>query len=193
MTILQENKLKVWPVIDYRELNEYIDAYTASADVCTQKLREWQQQGSNVALLALCRVYLQTHGDKFLWPFQRVKIKVHKYCLTHLEFELNMVLQIMWSIVVGQDQVINSTTSFYINDIFINNSVCLVACVKVHLKQFGLTRKDPEQLRNSAHMLGLYVSNGDVKVSFWKAHNILTCWSIFSLCRKLTGHLPVCG
>ena len=35
MAIIQPNKLKVWPVMDYRELNQYIDTYMADADVCT--------------------------------------------------------------------------------------------------------------------------------------------------------------
>ena len=51
MVIVQENKGEVRPVMDYRELNNFVDAYTANADVCAQKLREWQQQGSNVATL----------------------------------------------------------------------------------------------------------------------------------------------
>ena len=42
MAVLQKNKQKVRPVMDYRELNEHVDAYTASADVCAQKLREWR-------------------------------------------------------------------------------------------------------------------------------------------------------
>ncbi len=37
--ILQENKQKVWPVMDYCELSEHMDAYTASAEVCAQELR----------------------------------------------------------------------------------------------------------------------------------------------------------
>ena len=37
MFVLQENKQKVQPIMDYRELNEHVDAYTISADVCTQK------------------------------------------------------------------------------------------------------------------------------------------------------------
>ena len=40
MAMLQENKWKVWPVMDYCELNEYVNAYTANADVCAQTMRE---------------------------------------------------------------------------------------------------------------------------------------------------------
>ena len=58
MAILQENKQKVCPVIDYHELNEHVNAYTDSADVSAHKSTEWQQQGSNVAVLDL---FTNTH------------------------------------------------------------------------------------------------------------------------------------
>ena len=37
---IQQNKEKIRPVLDYRELNEHVDVFMACADVCTQKLRE---------------------------------------------------------------------------------------------------------------------------------------------------------
>ena len=40
MTVLQHNKNNVPPVMDYRELNHHIDAFTANADVCVVKLHE---------------------------------------------------------------------------------------------------------------------------------------------------------
>ena len=73
MAVLQAKKQKVRLVMDYRELNKYIDVHTANADVCVQKLREWRQKGSNVAVLDLCWAYLQVHVDKSLWPFQTVR------------------------------------------------------------------------------------------------------------------------
>ena len=59
MAVVQPTKDKVRPVMDYRELNKYVDAFTGTADVCAQKLREWRQQGANVSLLDLRRAYLQ--------------------------------------------------------------------------------------------------------------------------------------
>lgn len=44
MAIVHQNKLKVCPVMDYRELNLHVDAYTTDADVCTRKLREWRSK-----------------------------------------------------------------------------------------------------------------------------------------------------
>lgn len=49
MAIVQHNKGKVRPVMDYHELNEYFDAFTANVDVCSIKLRDWRQQGANLA------------------------------------------------------------------------------------------------------------------------------------------------
>ena len=69
MAMLQANKQKVCPVMDYQELNKYVAAHMANADVCAQKLREWWQKGSNVAVLDLRWAYFQVHIDKSLWPF----------------------------------------------------------------------------------------------------------------------------
>ena len=57
MAIVQKNKAKLRPVMDYWELNQYIDTFTADADVCACKLWEWRQHGSNVSLLDLRRAY----------------------------------------------------------------------------------------------------------------------------------------
>ena len=38
---IANKQTKVRPVMDYRELNKYVDAYTANVDVCAQKLGEW--------------------------------------------------------------------------------------------------------------------------------------------------------
>ena len=108
----------------------------------------------------LRRAYLQIDIDKSLWPFQMVKIKGQRYCLTHLGFGLNIAPQIMRSVVkavIGQDEIVNGATSSYVDDIFVNGSVCSAAQVKTHLELFGLTCKDPEQLFSGARVLGVYV------------------------------------
>ena len=109
MAVLQANKQKVRPVMDYWELNKYVDAHTANVDVYEQKLREWRQKGSKVAVLDLCQANLQVHVDKSLWPFQTFKIKGQRYCLTCLGFRLNVAPIIMRSIinmVMAQDETI---------------------------------------------------------------------------------------
>ena len=87
----------------------------------------------------------------------------------------------------------------YIDNIFVNENVCTAACVRDHLLQFGLARKDPEQLRDGTHVLGLRVMEKHGKLQWCcggelpMLPDILARRSIFSLCGKLTGHLPVCG
>ena len=53
MAIVQHNKGKVQPVMDYRELNNHMEAHTVRADVCSQKLRDWHRKGSDVSVLDL--------------------------------------------------------------------------------------------------------------------------------------------
>ena len=87
-----------------------------------------------------------------------VETKGQRYCLTHLGFGLNVTPLIMWSIVnavMKQDEIVNAGTSSYIDDIFVNESVCSAVRVKEHLEQFGFTSKIPELLRHGTGMLGL--------------------------------------
>ena len=68
MAIVQHNKGKVRPVMHYRELNDHVEAHTARADVCSQKLRDWRRKGSDESLLDLRKAYLQVHVHRSLWP-----------------------------------------------------------------------------------------------------------------------------
>ena len=82
MAVAQHNKAKVRPLMDYRQLNAHVDAFTADADVCASKLREWRQLGSNVSLLDLRKAYLQVRVSETMWPFQTVVFAGRRYCLT---------------------------------------------------------------------------------------------------------------
>ena len=100
--------------MDYHELNEHVNAYMANADVCAQTMREWQQQVPQAAIVDLRQAYLQIHIDKSMWPFQMVKIKGLRYCLTRLGFGLNIALQIIRSVVkavIKQDKTVDGATS----------------------------------------------------------------------------------
>ena len=68
MAIVQQNKDKVRPVMDFRELNSHVDAFTANADVCADKIREWRRLGTNVAIVDLRSAYLQIRVHESLWP-----------------------------------------------------------------------------------------------------------------------------
>ena len=48
MAVLQTNMHKVRPMMDYRELNTYVEPFTGTADVCAEKLQEWRQQGAKI-------------------------------------------------------------------------------------------------------------------------------------------------
>ena len=97
MPVIQLNKQKVRPVLDYRELNDHVDPFTARADICTKKLREWRQAGSNVSMLNLLKAYLHVHQS--LWSYQTVLFKGQRYCLTHMGFGFNVAPSIMQTIV----------------------------------------------------------------------------------------------
>ena len=75
MAVIRENKQKVRPVLDYRELNDHVDPFTACADIYTEKLREWRQAGSNVSMLDLRKTYLQVCVHQSLWSYQTVLFK----------------------------------------------------------------------------------------------------------------------
>ena len=202
MAVVQHNKHKVRPVLDYRELNKYVDTYTAQADVCAQKLREWRQQGSDVAILDLRKAYLQVHVHKSLWPFQTVMLQGRRYCLTRMGFGLNVAPMIMRSIVnnvLSRSAQIHKATSSYIDDIFVNEDVATSARVKEHLATFGLACKAPEPLKTGTKVLGLEVRSEAGKLH-WKRGSdvpemppVLTRRKVFSVCGKLVGHFPVCG
>ena len=43
MAVVQYTEGKVRPVMDYKELNEHVDAFTADVDICTAKLMAWHE------------------------------------------------------------------------------------------------------------------------------------------------------
>ena len=202
MAVVQKNKTKVRPVLDFRELNEHIQPFTANADVCAEKIRQWRKKGSNVALIDLTKAYLQIAMDEELWPYQTVVYEGERLCLTRLGFGLNVgpvIMRAVLEAVLKQDPVVHAGTSAYIDDVFVDESIVPAEAVKAHLEQFGLTCKAPERLREGTRVLGVRVEQkGDNLV--WKRENAfgdvptkLTRRTVFSLCGKLVGHLPVCG
>ena len=202
MAVIQKNKAKVRPVLDFRELNEHIQPYTANVDVCAQKMRQWRKQGSNVALIDLTKAYLQIGMDPELWLYQTVVYKGERLCLTRLGFGLNVAPVIMRAVleaVLQQDPAVYEATSAYIDDVFVNEDIVSAETVQSHLRRYGLSCKPPERLRDGARVLGVRVEQ-EGKALVWRRDNAfgevptkLTRRTVFSLCGKLTGHLPVCG
>ena len=140
MAVIQQNKQKVRPVLDYRELSDHVDPFTARADICTEKLREWQRAGSNVSMLDLRKAYLQVHVHQSLWSYQTVLFKGRRYCLNCMGFGLNVAPSIMQTIVdaiLMKDKRIQRATSAYIDDVYVDESIVPAALVKKPLCSFG--------------------------------------------------------
>ena len=121
MAVIRQNRQKVRPVLDYWELNDHVDPFTACADKCTKKLREWQWAGSNVSVLDLHKAYLQVCMQQSLWSYQTVLFKEWRYCLTCIGFGLHVAPSIMLTIVdaiLRKDKRIQQATSAYIDTIY---------------------------------------------------------------------------
>ena len=202
MAVVQRNKGKVRPVLDFRELNTFIEAFTANTDACADKLRDWRRFGENVSIIDLSSAYMQLKIDEKLWAYQTVMFRGQRFCLTRLGFGLNVAPAIMKAVldkVLSQDEKIWKGTSSYIDDILVNEDVVSVRSVLNHLEMYGLHCKPVIRVSEGARVLGLQVGIENKKL-FWRRDNnfgeipsSLTRRKIFSLCGKMTGNLPVCG
>lgn len=201
MAVIQENKGKVRPVLDFRELNEFVSSHTADSAVCNEKLRAWRKLGNNLSIIDLKKAYLQIHVHPELWKYQVIKYNGITYCLTRLGFGLSVAPRIMTKIleyVLSFDKQVDGGTDSYIDDIIVNNDKVRNDKVLHVLKQFGLEAKPPEALCG-ARVLGLKLQSNEGRLC-WKRDNDISCFDavkskrdLFSLCGKLTGHFPVCG
>lgn len=208
MAVVQENKKKVRPVLDYRALNAFLDAHTGDSDVCADKLREWRRQGVRVSTLDLTSAYMQVRVVESLWPFQTVMFQGKRFCLTRLGFGLSiapLVMKAVLAAALAQDDKVDQATSPYVDDILVNESILPADAVRAHLLKFGLECKPAERLANGARVLGLKVwgepgQNDSCNRLSWGRGNelpdvptLLTRRNVFSFCGRLTGHLPVCN
>ena len=199
MAVIQSNKGKVRPVMDYRELNQFVSSHTAESEICSEKLRSWRKLGNNLAIIDLRKAYLQISVDPDLYKYQVVVFKGKKYCLTRLGFGLNCAPRIMTQIlkkVFSMDSEISAAVDSYIDDIIVNKDK--VSCEKVLdlLNRYGLEAKPPEDIVG-ARILGLKVENRNGCL-YWKRDNIVqavdsvrTKRQLFSYCGQLLGHYPV--
>lgn len=126
MAVVQQNKKKVRLVLDFQELNAYVDVHTAEADVCAEKLRDWRRRGQRVALIDLPKAYLQIHVHPSLWSCQTVVFRGQRYCLTRMGFGLSiapLVLKKVLSTLLSLDEKIDRATSPYLDDILVDESI----------------------------------------------------------------------
>ena len=173
MAVTQRNKLKIRPVMDYRELNQFVSSHTADGDVCSTKLRNWRKLGENLEIIDLKKAYLQIRVDEALWKYQVVEYEGQRYCLTRLGFGLNVAPRIMTKIlkkVLSLDKFVESGTDSFIDDIIVNNNIVSSCRVQELLKKYGLDSKLPEKLVGG-RVLGLRVYKQCNQVR-WKRDNI---------------------
>ncbi|KAF0314327.1 hypothetical protein FJT64_015207 [Amphibalanus amphitrite] len=202
MAVQQSNKAKVRPVMDYRELNGFVSAHTADADVCADQLRKWRRHGANVAVIDLKRAYLQVHVEERLWPYQTVMVRGQRFCLTRLGFGLNTAPQIMKAVVrsvLEQDPDVQRAVLPYVDDLLVNEDVLSADSVVAHFEKFGLNCKPPERAASGARLLGLRVQAEGGKLQWTRDNAVgappapVTRRAVFSWCGRLVAHLPVCG
>jgi hypothetical protein len=66
MAVTQVNKKKVRPILDYRELNQYVESFTGESDVCCETLRKWRKMGGEPAVLDLKKRLFTPLGERGL-------------------------------------------------------------------------------------------------------------------------------
>ena len=204
LAVEQERKGKVRPVMDFRELNAYVESHTGDSDACGETLRKWRSMKGKPAVLDLRSAYLQLHVHKELQRFQIVKHRGRYFQLTSLGFGLNCAPKIMTAVlarVLSLDAEIDAATDHYIDDIIVNSSLVSVARVAAHLQRYGLQTKPPERIEDAC-VLGLQVRGVAGQGLLWSRGNELpdvseqeqmTRHELFSMCGKLVGHYSVAG
>ena len=203
LAVLQETKGKVRPVLDYRELNDFIQSHTADSEVCPETIRSWRLMGVRVEIVDLRNAYLQLHVQPELQDFQVVKVAGKYYKLTRLGFGLSSAPKIMSSVVrriLSLNPRIAAATDHYIDDIIVDLDAVSMDEVIKHLKLYGLETRAPENLEK-ARVLGLQLGRGQDGTLIWSRGNeipdcvdkLVTRRELFSLCGRLVGHYPVAG
>ena len=206
MAVTQPAKDKVRPVLDYRELNQYLRPHTADADVCCEELRRWRRHGDRVAVIDLKKAFLQLHVDPALWTYQTVVVGERRYCLTRVGFGLSVAPLIMKAVVrtvLAQSPELARAVLPYADDLLVDESIVPADKVAQHFAAYGLACKPPERARatGGARMLGLHVAEDTDKELQWTRDGDtpatpptkLTRRTIFAWTGQLTSHVPVAG
>ena len=200
MAVQQPNKVR--PVLDYRELNGYVTAHTADADVCADQLRKWRRHGSRVAVVDLRKAYLQLRLERRLWPYQTVKIRGQRYCLTRLGFGLNVAPLVMKAVVravLGRDEEMQRGVLPYVDDLLVDEDIVSAEQVVQHFAQYGLDCKPPERAADGARLLGLRVGTCGGELRWQRDSEIpappakVTRRALFAWCGRLVAYVPVAG
>ena len=205
LAVYHDHKDKVRPVLDYRELNQYVQSHTAESKVCPETLRKWRLMGDKLGVIDLKDAYLQLHVQKELQAFQIVKFAGQYYRLTRVGFGLTSAPKIMSAIVSYVLAVcprICAATDHYVDDIVVDTTQVSVEEVVQHLLRYGLLTKAPEKLCD-ASVLGLRLVDDGHGPLGWRRgkavlpegplDSMLTRRELFSLTGRLVGHYPIAG
>lgn len=204
LAVVQPTKDKVRPVMDYRELNAFVESHTGDEEiaVCAEKVRKWRQLQGELKMVDLKSAYLQIHVSPDLWQYQVVRYNGVHYALTRLGFGLTCREQMTMILkkVLSMDKDVCRGTDHYIDDIIVQESVVSASYVREHLLKYGLESKAPEDL-NGGRVLGIALkraSDGHLMMSraaempsAVTVNTKLTKRGLFSLCGRLTGPYPV--
>ena len=130
-------------MLDYRELNKFVQSHTADSEVCPETLRKWRMMGNRLGMVDLKNAYLQLHMRRDLQEFQIVKVGEKHYRLTRLGFGLTSAPKIMSAVVkyiLAADPTISAATDHYVDDIVVDVDQVSVHQVIEHLRRYGLKR-----------------------------------------------------
>ena len=172
LAVFQPTKDKVLPVIDYCELNTFVEGHTGNDKVAvgSEKIRKWRQLHGELKVVNLKSVYLQIHVSEDLWKYQVAKYKGVRYALTKLGFGLSCAPRNMMSIlgkILSLDDRVRRATDHYIDDIVVQESVASAEEVRRHFARYGLETKKPKGL-DGGRLLGVALkrnSKRDFQVS----------------------------
>ena len=123
-------------MLNFQELNEFVECSRADTDVCDEKLRSWRQKSANCVLLDLCDAYMQISVADECSKYQTVKFEGNFYKQIRLGFGLNCAPEIMKAIVskvLSLDEKISKATNHCYDDIIIDLNVVSAQVVKNHL------------------------------------------------------------
>ena len=97
LAVVQPTKDKVRPLMDYQELNQFVESHTGDEQtaVCAEKVRKWRQLQGDLKVVDLKFAYLQICVSRDLWQYQVVRYNGRHYASTRLGFGLTCAPRIM--------------------------------------------------------------------------------------------------
>ena len=121
-------------------------------------LREWQQQGSDVAVLDLCPAFLQIHHCSSFrpWKSREPDTALPDWDLVSTWLLTSWRQSWMWS-----ERRMRTFKRQHLPTLMMSSSMNVLSfqVVKKLFEHFGLTCKEPEPLQNGVKVLELHISS----------------------------------